>query len=395
MKAVLQQVRALASTLGVAAVLLALLSLLFASCASVPRGLCNPDPSEGTVGSICGFKNPEDIEAIPSAGILLVSNMRHCKSGGKLLAMPLEQDKGKAARTWQLWPPETKTDAEVADPAGHPDCRKPPDPFSPHGIASTGTDVPGIVRVAAVVHDTREAIELYDLAGIGDEATLVWRGCIPLPAGMTANDVRFAPDGEIVATFYQPVMKGLKGTYYTLASTLGVKTGHVIAWKEGRDWRDVKGTEVAGPNGLVVRDGSVIFSASGTGEVCSVPLASMTDGENLKCTKICGHPDNLTLSPRGTILAATHTDAFALLICRLSQPPCTNGSQTPEIGQPPCRSGWSIFEIDPATLKVTPLLHHDGIAVGAVSSVAEHKGRFYFGAIFDDRIGVWEPENAR
>jgi hypothetical protein len=37
------------------------------------------------------------------------------------------------------------------------------------------------------------------------------------------------------------------------------------------------------------------------------------------------------------------------------------------------------------------LLHHagTGTAGGAVASAAEFDGRMYFGAVFDDRIGVW------
>jgi hypothetical protein len=59
------------------------------------------------------------------------------------------------------------------------------------------------------------------------------------------------------------------------------------------------------------------------------------------------------------------------------------------LGRLPCRTGWSIFEIDPASLRATLLLHHDGSVVGGVASAAEFDGRFYFGAVFDDRIGVW------
>ncbi|MGD0947092.1 MAG: hypothetical protein ABSA52_06650 [Candidatus Binatia bacterium] len=35
------------------------------------------------------------------------------------------------------------------------------------------------------------------------------------------------------------------------------------------------------------------------------------------------------------------------------------------------------------------LLHHAGTAGGAVAPAAEFDGRMYFGAVFDDRIGVW------
>lgn len=377
MRMTLQQIRALASAPGAAAVSLGLLSLLIVSCSSVPRGPCDPNPHEG-IGSICGFANPEDVEVIPAAGILLVSEMRHGGSGGALAALPLNLDAQKTAKPRRLWPPETPTtQTDATAPLGDPDCPKPSDNlFSPHGIASRNTDTPCTVRVAVVRHGEREAIDLFDLVGKGDKATLTWRGCIPLPPDMTANDVQFAPDGEILATFYQP-----PGWRYTLAMAFGIDTGHVIAWKEGR-WRDVGGTEASGPNGvMVLQKDNVFYSASGSGRVFRVPLAGLAGGETAPSVKIGGNPDNLALSPRGTILAATHSSGLALAFCRF--------------GPSPCRSGWTIFEIDPATMEKTELLHHDGSVVGAVSSVSEHEGRFYLGAIFDDRIGVWQRSNTR
>ena len=46
------------------------------------------------------------------------------------------------------------------------------------------------------------------------------------------------------------------------------------------------------------------------------------------------------------------------------------------------------MEIDPATGAASERFSHDGSRIGGVSSVAEVGERLYFGAVFDDRIGV-------
>ena len=62
---------------------------LLGGCRTAPRAACNPDPAPGAVGSICGFANPEDIEVVPAAGVLLVSQMRRGATGGSLAAISL------------------------------------------------------------------------------------------------------------------------------------------------------------------------------------------------------------------------------------------------------------------------------------------------------------------
>jgi len=174
-------------------------------------------------------------------------------------------------------------------------------------------------------------------------------------------------------------MGGWPGLYYTLKGGLGWNTGDVMAWVRGRGWRHLPGTAAPSPNGVLASpDGKTVFYAeSGSGRVSRVPRAGVPAGHAAEHVTIGGNPDNLSISPRGTILAATHTDGAAFLLCTL--------------GRLPCGTGWSIFEIDPATLRATLLLHHDGSTVGGVASAAEFNGRLYFGAVFDDRIGVWQP----
>jgi hypothetical protein len=50
-----------------------------------------------------------------------------------------------------------------------------------------------------------------------------------------------------------------------------------------------------------------------------------------------------------------------------------------------------LLEIDPATMAVTEVLRHEGAVVGAVASAQQVGERVYLGAVFGDRIGVWNP----
>ncbi|MGH7819634.1 MAG: hypothetical protein ACREQ9_07670, partial [Candidatus Binatia bacterium] len=108
--------------------------------------------------------------------------------------------------------------------------------------------------------------------------------------------------------------------------------------------------------------------------VLRVPREGLTEGEP-RAVQIGGSPDNLFWSPRGALLVATHTGSGTFLLCSL--------------GRSPCRSSWSVFEIDPATLAAKPVIEHDGEVVGAIASAAEAEGLWFFGSVYDDRIGVW------
>src|SRR5262249_58601747 len=67
-------------------------ALLAPGCRAQPRGPCNPEPSPGELGTICGFENPEDVEAVPAARVVLVSEIRVVQGtgGGALSAVPLD-----------------------------------------------------------------------------------------------------------------------------------------------------------------------------------------------------------------------------------------------------------------------------------------------------------------
>jgi hypothetical protein len=212
------------------------------------------------------------------------------------------------------------------------------------------TGVAGVTRVAVVGHrPLREAVELFDLIGAGADARLEWRGCVPLPEATVGNDLAFAPDGEIVVSNFAPALGGIAGLYYGVKGGLGRPTGDLIAWHSEHGWRHIPGTTAPMPNGVAVSaDGATVFYAeTGAGQVARVSRT----GANPEESDVHGSPDNLSWSPRGTLLAATHTDRGGLMLCVL--------------GRHPCRAGWSLLEIDPQTLRPTERFHHDGSAVGA------------------------------
>jgi hypothetical protein len=352
-----------------------------AGCGGASRGPCDPDPPPGKLGTVCGFQNPEDVEVVPSAGVLLVSEMRHpgAPEGGALAVISIDAQGDMMGEPRRLWP--TDEAPRQRELVGDPACTKPPaaEEFAPHGIVhgrGEGQDVP---RVAAVVHGARERVDLFDLAGNGDGARLTWRGCAFLPEGTAGNDVALGPDGEIFVTNYQPTMKGLAALYYMVKGGLGWRTGDVMTWRRDRGWGRIPGTEAPNPNGIAVSaDGrAILYAETGSGRIVRVPRPGANTNERQASVSIRGNPDNLSWNSQSTLLVATHTDGAAFLLCAL--------------GRLPCRTGWSLFEIDPGTLRATELLHHEGDALGAVASAAEIAGRYYLGAVFDDRIGVWRP----
>jgi len=353
------------------------------------------------VGSVCGFHEPGDVEAAIGAGLLLVAERSGEGRGGAIAARALGaesawtsgSDAASASPSSpggdrepglrRLWPAADGGAGEGGGEGGggdaEPSCDRPPDRLSPHGMGSRETSEG--VRLAVVSHGSRDAVELFDLVGSGGSARLLWTGCVPLPPETGATDVAFAPDGEILVNDYLPALGTPPSASalgaMVLASLAGRPTGAVRGWREGRGWRRVSGSEAPLANGIAVSpDGSTLYySESATGRIARIPREGGAAPEHIA---IGGNPHKLTWSPRGTLLALTHTDGAAIMRCTV-------------LGQRPCRTGWALVEIDPASFAARERLRHDGSVVGAASSAAEVGGRIYLGSGFGDRIGVWRP----
>ena len=344
-----------------------------------PRGACVPQPAPGTMGAVCGFSRPEDLEIVPGAGLMLVSQMRPLFGSGEgsIAAVTLDSLGAATATIWQIWPPGTGTPpaSPAATPVvGDPACTTSPDAlmFSPHGLNTRRLD-DDTVRVAIVGHGLREAVELFDLLGHGRTAVLAWRGCVPLPPHPAGNDLALAADGAIVVANCLPSFGGLRGAASMLGANLGMATGDVMRWMPGMGWHHIEETTARMANGIAIdaASGTTYYSETGAGQIARIAANGITRAS------VPGRPDNLSWSSRGTLLVGTHMANAAFARCAF--------------GRTPCRSAWALLEIDPRTLATTTLLLHDGSVVGAVAGAAEFNGRYYFSAVFDDRIGVWQP----
>jgi hypothetical protein len=349
------------------------------ACGTPPRGPCDPDPEPGSLGSVCGFESPEDVEHVPSARLLLVSEMRRGETGGGLAALRLDTGGIAAAPPRRLWP----AGRELApDGRGAASCTAPPadEEFAPHGIHTGAPGRDGSVPLAVVNHGGRESIELFDLEGRGDEARLRWRGCVPMPPGTAGNDVSVGASGALAVSNYQPTLHGWRGTWHMLRGGLGFVTGDVRVWSSETGWRTLEGSRAANPNGVLwSADGSgVLFAETNAGAI-RFAVARAGGDDPPEAIEVGGRPDNLARSPRGSVLVVTHLTGVGFLACNF--------------GRRPCRTAWALIEVEPDLSSATELLRHDGEALGAAASAAEVAGRFYIGAVFDDRIGVWNPED--
>jgi len=360
-------------------ILLALISVagLTLGCGrSAPRPECS---LEGTIGTICGFRNPEDLEYVPSSDLIVVSNMRfdgRLPGGGYLSGF---QPGTTAVR--RLWPAaedqaggDRSADIDPDLSLGASDCTGPPAKmaFYPHGLTSRTED--GVPRIYVAAHagkaGGREAIEIFELRGRGASASLVWRACIPTHPSFQANDIAIGPDGAVVVSNYQPDGSML---HMFEAMVLGRDTGNIMRWTPELGWRRVEGTAAALPNGVAVSPQTrmIFYTETATGKIHRIPADG---GRATIDVSIVGNPDNLTWTPRGTLLVATHTGGPAFLLCALGRKPCT--------------TSWEVDELDPRTMALQTVFVHDGKTIGAVATALQVEGRIYLSSVFDDRIGV-------
>ena len=334
----------------------ATISLAVIACSEAPREGC------GTVGSletVCGFENPEDLAVVD--GAVVVSQMRRDGKGGSISLW--EEGKATPAR---LWPGDRLPGIAAGPAAGDPGCPPPdPDAFAPHGVFAAP---PGLW---VVNHGGRESIEIFSMSAAADGFVARWLGCVEMPAGTSANDVAVGPRGEVLAS-----NMSAPGAQWgrALKSRLGLKTGDVVLWRAGKGWQHLPNSRASAPNGVAISpDGRwLYFAESGAGRVVRV----RPDGSAREEIEIPGRPDNLAWGPDGTLYVAAHHSSFELARCLWARP---------------CRSGWSVFAIEPNTRRARLLLEQDGEHLGAVATAQPFGDRVLLSAVFDDRIGIWDP----
>ena len=213
------------------------LALLVASsgCAGSPRDACDDD---GSLRTVCGFHNPEDLAVLDDGRTVVVSQMRRDGVGGSLAVW---QD---ATEPRRLWPGRERPGIAAGPAAGDPSCPPPaPEVFAPHGVFAAP---PGLY---VVNHGGRESVEIFALDWDAESLEARWRGCVELPPDASANDVAVGPQGEIVVS-----NMGAPGSMVrtSLLAQLGFETGDVLVWRSAEGWSPVPGSRARMPNGVAL-----------------------------------------------------------------------------------------------------------------------------------------------
>lgn len=333
-----------------------------AGCASTPP-LLPACSAVNSPNSICGLMNPEDLAQLPGREWVVVSQMasidREAEIGapprrpGNLLAVRVRDATRHALYPAPVgWALHGATQAPT-DGWGEPACPGAPEEteFQPHGI-DVGQHPSGAALLAVVNHGDREAVELFEIEA-GSRPEIAWRGCVPMPPDVTANDVALFEDGSFVVTKFMPPIEGMgpAAIWTLLKIAWGWDTGAVYRWTPGRGIAEIAGSEGSAPNGVAIaRDQRAIFVAQwGESNVYRVSLDA-SDSTPRKQAELDHHPDNLTWTDDGRLLAAGQDGALTeILACG-------------EIDSGGCGLDYGVYAIDPETLAVEQLFTGRGAA---------------------------------
>lgn len=325
-----------------------------------------PDCSGEAGGEyVCGPVNAEDLLRLGDSDWVLVSGMSGELAGdasiqGKLHLLH------RTGRSWEVLFPGPSP-VLALDSAAYPQCPGPLDVtnFSVHGLALQETAAGSMqYRLYITSHGAREAIETFLVDATGAKPTVTWNGCIPMPANSWNNSLVILEDGGFRATQF---MESTNGIERVLAGEI---TGHVWEWHPGGEVTAIAGTELAGPNGIAMSsDGQTLYVAAfGAQAIARFDLASTPPVKTMIPLGIT--PDNVRWSERGTLLTA-------------------GGNNAAECGTEPCAGGWSVWEIDPATLAAQRLAGMPaGVALASASSALQLGEELWVGTYGGDRIAI-------
>jgi hypothetical protein len=326
-----------------------------------------PCEGDGQLQYICGPVNAEDLLRLGETKYLIASGMNGQLFGtdAKGHLYLIDRD----AKTWSEWFPGPSP-AFQHDTAMFKDCPGPIDAanFSAHGL-SLQQRAPGQYRLYITSHGAREAIEVFDVDTTGARPGITWAGCVPLPEKTFANSVAILPDGGFVTTKFMDPSLPQEQAFAEINQ--GKVNGVVYEWHPGEPVLPIAGTELSGPNGIVVSSfgRTIHVAAFGTREVVRFERGQSSLRKSV--VKLDIVPDNLRWTTDGKLLVAG------------------GNYVAPEAcATPPCETGWSVYEIHPQTMSARRVAGADQNATLQGISVAERAGGLiWVGTYNGDRIG--------
>ena len=311
--------------------------------------------AEGKVAYVCGLMNVEDMDLAPDGRWIIGSGMTSpTVKVGHLYAIDAR------TRGFHEIVPDVSGPAEAA----YGDCPGPLDlsKFAPHGLYVSGG------RVLLVNHGGRQSIEVFRLSMAAKGPALKWIGCAVLPDNGSGNGVAPLPGGGFVASNFQSA--GDEGAFGKMAALQ--TTGAVYAFTPGKGWKKLAHSDMSGANGIEVSGGRVLVNAWPEQKVYRFRIGSDAAPTSVKTPFL---PDNVRRLADGEILVAGQDGDIKRLLS-----PC---------GKPRCVAGWWVARLDPATMKLTTMMHVPATASFGDATIALRVGKdLWVGTYMGDRVAI-------
>ena len=304
--------------------------------ASSVQPITSCDPI-GNAHPLCGWQNPEDMEALLDGRSVIVSEIggQNGERPGVLSLLDLETETrqvlydGGSSQTAGEWGEQSCL--EVAQGV-----------FSPHGIHfSLRTD--GRMQLLVVQHGGRESIEMFEVIQASDRWQLAWRGCAIAPNGSMINDVVATPEGGFLVTHMMTKRDDDMAAFgeYVKGSLLGIDTGYVLAWDQDTGFSQLANSQGIVPNGIQISaDRETVFVNYSNGELRRLNRLS---GEIEGRTDTLPPLDNATWTPDGRLLLAGGSENFLDMMTIMMN--CT------DLISGTCPASHVIIAVDPDTLE--------------------------------------------
>jgi hypothetical protein len=339
--------------------------LLACSGSTPPILSCEP---HGGITPDCRFQNPEDLVTSPSGQFILVSqlgDMEGARSGSLVAYAPA------TGAIEGLYPPAGAAPGGAEAIWGEAGC-PPPDltVFAPHGIDIERLDH-GPHALYVINHGGRESVEMFEVRDSGTRVELVWRGCVLAPEQGYFNDLVVLRSGDFWVSQMFPRDAHVLWAALRMRFT-GYAPGFAYHWNAEGGFRKVPGSEVKFANGIEKSpDERYLFLASYFGD--EVVKIDSIAGERIGSAPVAS-PDNLTWSPTGELLAASHHASMAdMLACR-------------DLQEGSCGFRFQIVAIAPDDLTSRMLLDHAGPPLGAATVALPFGDHVYLGTFAGDRV---------
>ena len=345
---------------------LTLLSLAGVSHSDDTHKLAKMESCEPVDGMdfICGPVNSEDLVWLPGRDLIIASSLNLNVESAKLYFVD------PATRSYgELYPgdsPKVDLRADIFDACpGAPDLSN----FETHGLSLLRRE-DDLHWLYATAHGSRESVEVFEIDSSDAEPVATWIGCVTMPEDTNINAVTALADGGFLTTRNSP--SGWQVPDKVQVKLSGVITGFIYEWRPGEKVREVPGTELAAPNGIVMSpDGKWVFVASWGSKQMVRYVRQNSGALNKDVTlEMDIRPDNLSWTDDGKVLTAGYRQG--------GNTHCKYGF---------CIDEWEVVEIDPINLTSRILFTAKPIEKfkGATAAIRGHEG-LWIGTYGGDRI---------